>query len=291
MQIIVNRSRFASNFEKAEKLVKSNNSTLSVLVKDFYSKLDIQSFVCCRIWSGKKIKGSYNYILFGTDLNKHIGGLIISKEEVKELSKQCFILKKKFQGFIPLNMGDDREGLSYVNAVELFDFAKDYENDYFTLNSISITNGCLANDLESTERLKSIISKLRSKEIKYISAGGSYYLGFLHYGERFDIDEFRVGEFIIYGTIPFYEGDFTQFAMSAIHINLNVAMIYEDRKHVLIPIGSRKLDVDLSEIKDNNYQFVSKSTEYTILEYKSLPVVGDFIKIIPNYHSLIKLLR
>lgn len=290
MRVKVDLEIVRENVKRAEAICKSINASCSIMVKDFYSELEIQKEVTNRIWSSKNIRNSYNYILFQNNIWRHKGGLVITKKEVVDLSKRCKRYRRKFQGFVPVNMWDDREGLHIDDAISLMHFAKQYENKFFSLSSALITNGCLNDDLHSVQKLRLKIIKLKVNGAKYISIGGSYYLGKIFDNEikRGYIDEVRIGEYAMFGTIPFYD---KMLGKNAIVLELKVIKLYEDRKHALLKGGSSHVDTNLSELINDNVKFVSNSTEYTIVKYVNKPFLGSKIQFIPNYHSLIKLLN
>jgi len=292
MQINIEVENIVSNVKEAENICLDSGITVAVMVKDFYSKLRIQDRIENKIWSSKGVKNSYNYILFKNNIWRHKGGLVTTIDEVQKLSKSCKRYKRKFQGFVPINMFDDREGLSMFNAIRLIRFAKYYENKYFTLKAVSFTNGCLKDDLFSVDTLLKSILKLRLIGVNYVSVGGSYYLGkLLNDKLKKAIDEVRIGEFVLYGTIPFHDKKDYKIGLNALDVDMEIIAIYEDRKQALLKGGSSDLDTDLSELVSKGFEFVSVSTEYTIVKYENKPLLGDTVKFIPNYHSMIKLLR
>jgi hypothetical protein len=109
MLLKVDKEAIKFNVSKAESISKRIGSTCSVMVKDFYSSLKIQDNIDNRIWSSSNVKESYNYILFQNNVNTHKGGLIVSEEEVNKISLEAKKHKRKFQGFIPVNMFDRSE--------------------------------------------------------------------------------------------------------------------------------------------------------------------------------------
>lgn len=267
----------------------------SVMVKNFYSDTKIADIAIKNkvgLWSNN-LAGGINYILNANNIHKHLGGIVLDLNEVRKLSTMCLQHKRSFQGYIPIDAGDRREGLSLRNAILLKNLASEYENEYFTISSAMITSGCTNGIAPSLDELRTMAEVLKMNGFNYLSIGGSYYLGRLFTGQldNVGIDEIRFGEYALYGTTtPYFDVPDRWRGKEAIRVFAKVIWVYPDRKQFIVDVGQCKMDSDKSRVVSDDYSFSSCSTEYTVLNYeKNMPSVGDEVEFVPDYHSLIKL--
>lgn len=284
------RSAIESNIRNAKRLCATQGLSCSIMVKDFYQSLGIQNMVKETVWS-HSIGGCFNYKVGSNDVRRHSGGIILTADEAHYLRGCIEEYGLPFKGFVPVNLKDDREGLDIETALALIEKFKDLNDEFFSLNSVIITTGCLHGNIPTYSELKETCLRLRQAGVKYITIGGSHYLGWLSLGKDLTfVDDIRIGEYALYGTVPFYPLLDKDKGLKALEVYLEVVHIYKDRKQVLLSGGQTFFDADKSELLDDNYTFVHSSTEYTILSYKREPKIGDLVKFIPNYHSLLKII-
>jgi hypothetical protein len=291
MQIIVDRQSVLSNWATAEELCSAYGVTCSLMVKDFYASVGLQHLVIPRrIWSGESIQGGFNYVVGANQPGFHIGGLITDPEEFDEIVSDCERLSVSFEGVVPVNLLDDREGLSMDDVAWLKEIA-DNNRSNVTLDTALITSGCMHDKTPTPEELKEAIDVLKSLGFSSVSVGGSFYLGWLIDGILpNNVDDIRLGEYVLYGTIPYYPLKSQYKGSACLSVKLPIIRVYEDRKQVLLLGGATRLNSKDCEIVDRNFSFSNSSTEYTIVNYKEKPRVGDLVEMVPDYFSLSKLL-
>lgn len=292
--VVVDRSIILDNFRIAKEYLEARGVKASVMQKNFYSPLRIDEILegdYHQLW-GSHV-GSLNYVL-GESLYldpDYSGGIITTLEEALAVQYKYTSLRKKFKGYIPLNWGDDREGLDLESTLELLRQCTDLSNEYFDCSNIMLTSGCLHDEVPSYLDFEELCIVLGQNGCQNLSLGGSYWLQFDSFPEI--VEECRLGEFIIFGTIPFCGVDQPITGRPAVTVELKIAQVYKDRRQVLASGGSVYFDACYSKLLTPQLTFAQQSTEYTILSYiQDLSIKkGDTVRFLPNYHSLIKLLR
>lgn len=292
--INVDRAVIVSNFQTAKKYLEARGVKASVMQKTFYSPLCIDEALegeYYQLWGSHN--GSFNYVL-GQSLflsPDYAGGIVTTLDEARAIQYKYTSLKKKFKGYIPLNWNDDREGLSYEDTLDLLKECSELGNDYFDCMNVMITSGCLHNRVPSFGVFRDLCAALEYEGCKNVSLGGSYWLQFSEFPSI--VEECRLGEFIIYGTIPFCTKNNVISGKSSVEVELTVAQVYKDRGQALLSGGSVYFDAKNSQILSDTFIYESQSTEYTIVSYRGDQdvKVGEKVKFLPDYHSLIKLLR
>lgn len=291
MRIELDSGAIKRNYNKAKEFCSNSGVSCSVMVKDFYGGLGIQNIVDAKFWSNRVIKGGINYIVGSSEVGFNSGGIVLSHKDAVRLAKDAKDRKVNFVMYIPVNLVDNREGLTLYDAIALHSYAKGLENGFFRVGGAVITSGCMDDNVPSFMQLSAVVDTLKKVGFDLVSVGGSYYLGWIIDNKLpLGIDDMRIGEYVIYGTVPFYPIHSNNKGEPAIKVRLEIIAVYKERREVLLLGGSSKIDIDKSICLSGNFEFRNKSTEYTIMSYKSEPKVGEFVKFVPDYHSLIKLL-
>lgn len=290
MRVIVEQSKLLENLANAQKF--AGDATIAVMVKDFYAPIVDQqklNTMGVRFWSGSMYFG-YNYIVGNNRVGYHRGGIVMSVAECMKLKVDAENFESHFEAYIPMDVGDNREGLNRSEVIEMLLELKDTTSRYFTVAGVMITAGCLNADCLNDKDLLDIISLIRTMGYK-VSVGGSFFLGKAMLGTLPKVDEIRIGEFYLYGTIPFTP-ELAKLENAAIKVESEVVHVYPDRKHILVEGGRTKMDSRQAKVLDPNLKVVACSTEYTIMAYEGKePNIRDTVEFVPEYHSLITLLE
>lgn len=292
--IRVNPEIVKSNFEIAQKYLESRGVKASVMQKHFYGSLCIDEALdgsYYQLWG--QHYGSFNYLIGKSlELNAdYAGGIVSSIEEAVQLRDKYTTAEKPFKGYIPFNWNDDREGLDFEEGVALLQVCNSIQNEYFNCSNVMITAGCLHDNVPSNSKFFELCEQLRFFGCENVSVGGSFWLQVSNFHPI--VEECRLGEFIIYGTIPFLSREDTIKGSPAIKVELPILQVHKTRKQVVVAGGSTYFDAKNSEVLTKGFTFIQQSTEYTILSYEDTLTVnsGDKIEFLPDYHSLIKILK
>lgn len=282
MKVHLDRDIVDSNLAKVDAKFSSQGVEVAIMAKEFYSELLMKTTLRDGAVWGVGM-GQYNYVI-GKNTIYHKGG-IISVREAEHLSRECLGRKQSFEAYLPVNLLDDREGYEVRELVQIISKIKALENDYFKLVGACITSGCLHGNTPSFKELSEVTDILYYLGLEKISIGGSFYVGWKKLPKR--VTQIRVGEFILYGTIPYSKSGFR--GKPAITVTAEIIEIYPSRKHLLVDIGVAKYNPKESKVFSKGLEFVQASTEYTIFKYSKDYKVGQHIVIQPDYYSLIKL--
>ena len=272
MEWIVNISNIRKNIEKA---ISLSNVPIALMFKEFYKDLwyhiDTNGIRC-----------------FGLSLPKSI---CYSLGKASKINNGSFVVNKKnaldaiscgLQTFyIPINANDNREGLSIDMAVSLAKFIKEHCNKALIMGAI--TSGCM-NDKYPHKKALRFIDAETNMVMDGLSIGGSFWLG--KSVPEF-VSELRIGEYMLFGTIPFYKGE--NVGWNGIEIETSVIATYPERKQILIDAGYYHADMMECRLVNDKSEIVGCSSEYTILSVQKEYRVGNKIRFIPNYKSLVKM--
>ena len=274
MRVLINRQAVNSNIKKAKTL--AHNVPVSLLFKDFYEDIAdiIEEDVFDVFAMHRPLANCYS---IGRAKDFHTGTVVTSVNQIHEGLSQ---LKRVF---IPINMYDNREGLTVERVRRV---AKAIKKTYPALRIFGlVTSGCLNERAPSVEELWKVWDEL-SDVIYAISLGGSFWLGKDEALPPF-VRDIRIGEYMLFGTIP-YDSDKKKQGTNAITIEATVIGVYPERNHILIDCGYSIAEPDKCEYPKDVF-YVDSSSEYTILYTKAKYVVGNKIMMKPNYKSLVKL--
>lgn len=250
-------------------------SAISVMLKSFYE--DITAIIPeeLTIYS-KTIFGSVCYSLNEATAN-HSAAVVIDIDDFM----RCYQLGlRKF--YIPINTGDNREGLELSDARFLC-------NAMINLPGVvccaMVTSGCINERHLTLKELAALWSKLNDK-FAGISIGGSFYLQ-----KRIPkfVSDVRIGEFMLYGTIPYCD-KVSLFGRNALEVEMEVIGVFRERKQIIVKGGYERIDTKDSKLLSGGLVFVDSSSEYTIYsdpfdKYE----IGDKVSVVPSYKSLVKL--
>lgn len=277
MRVEFNLKNIKSNIEKAERI---SRKPISLMFKDFYEDLYYRIQPNNVVFS-KHIKDSVCYSIGNEACVCNEGCVIIRYE--KFLSLYSELGMRSF--YVPINAKDDREGLCVEEANDLCRKIKEYDRTVCLYGMI--TAGCLNEKHPSVKELCSIWNGLKNYIIS-ISIGGSFWLA------KCDIPDFisdiRIGEYMLFGTIPYNDKNELK-GLNGVQIKTNVIGCYPERKEIVLDCGYAMADVQESKIIDNSLTVVDVSSEYTMCKTEKIEryCIGDEVKIIPNYKSLVKL--
>ena len=274
MKVIIDTSAIEKNIAKAQKLV---NVPISLMFKDFYEDISRHINIPQKMnVFGLHLPDSVCYSINKAD-NINEGALVVSYEDYV----RCYQLGiRKF--YIPINAGDNREGLSTSDADQLAITI----NDDCEIRGL-ITSGCINDKAPSIKELCSIYDGI--KHIPSISLGGSYYLakGFL---PDF-VSDIRIGEYMLFGTIPYDNCDY-RLGENAIRLKTKVIESYAGDRF-LVDCGYSMADMDKCKpIGVSDFcRHIASSSEYSVYDqHLDDPFkVGEEIDFDINYKSLVKL--
>lgn len=284
MKVIVYTKNIIENIEKAQLFV---NVPISLMFKDFYE--DIYEHIADKIGNkifGLHLKNSTCYSI-GKATKDNSGAIVTSFVDVWKYlningNASCGI--RNF--YIPINAYDNREGVSIYEASKLTDEIRALSNSHiYGL----ITSGCLNNKYPSMERLYDIWDSLKGC-IESISLGGSFWLGQYDKLPRF-ISDVRIGEYMLFGTIP-YCNDEEKKGFNGIELQTKIIGIYPERNQLILDCGYSMADMSKCRIPYyTNLEYVDSSSEYTIMQcdHVSDYHIGDVVRFVPDYKSLVKL--
>jgi hypothetical protein len=274
LEVIVDTAAIERNIAKAQKLV---NVPISLMFKDFYDDISNHINIPQKMnVFGLHLKDSVCYSINKAD-DRNRGALVVSLEDYI----RCYQLGiRKF--YIPINAGDNREGLSASDADQL---ACKIDDDC-EIHGL-ITSGCISDKAPSIKELCSIFDSIN--HIPSISLGGSYYLakGFL---PDF-VSDIRIGEYMLFGTIPYDNCDY-RLGENGITLETKVIETFTDRKQILIDCGYSAANTNKSKLLNScDLSYIDSSSEYSIFHTDDIEniFVGDTISFIPDYKSLVKL--
>ena len=268
----INLSALERNIEKARLLV---NKPIALMFKDFYQciypNLNLHDVRCF----GISIPNSICYSL-GKATAMNDGALVISKNEVR----RCLDLGLRTL-YIPINAHDNREGLSVSNAINLL---RDIRSECNGIELVGlVTSGCLNEKHPNIDELWSLWYQLGSF-LNGFSLGGSFWLG---QSVPDFVTEVRIGEYMLFGTIPYYTGD--REGDNGIEIETSVLAIYPERGQIIVDCGYSLADMKDCKPIEAGITVIDCSSEYTILETRREFNAGETIRFVPNYKSLVKM--
>lgn len=280
MVIKINRKAIAYNIRKAEKI--ANGIPISIMVKGFYEWLfDLECVKQHKIYS-QNIPNSVCYALKSAGL-RHNGAVVADFDDFKECYYSCGI----HEFYIPRNMSDDREGLGLKDIKRLANIIRKNYPDVKLY--MMITSGCLNDRNPGLFLIQKEWRDWASDMFDGVSLGGSFYLSQCNLDELDFVTDIRIGEYALFGTIPFcYERELL--GRNAITVESEVIATYPDRRQIVVRGGYSEIDTDRCTLLSGGLTFADTSSEYTIyndpyLRYK----VGDKVEVVPNYKSLVKL--
>lgn len=279
MKLLVDTRVITDNIEKAGTL--TNVPAISLMFKDFYEDIH------CHL----DLKNEHT--IFSRNLNKSVCYSIGKANNNNSAAvivnvRQAFEYNVKFEiatFYLPINVNDNREGLSVNQA---YNVAADIKSVLPGCKIIGmVTSGCINSSYASMTELNSIWIAIKDV-VESISLGGSFYLGkcvrFPNY-----INEIRIGEYMLFGTIPYCNKESLCGAVG-LFVESEILGVYEDRKEIILDCGYSTFDAQNSQIRYNDLSFVNCSSDYAIYKYKDgYYRVGDKITFVPDYKSLVKL--
>ena len=87
-----------------------------------------------------------------------------------------------------------------------------------------------------------------------------------------------------------YCSNVSLFGSNAVTVEMDVIAIYRERKQILVRGGYEHLNTKESKLLSGGLEYVDSSSEYTIYNDPfDMYSVGDSIKVVPSYKSLITL--
>ena len=274
MEVIVDTAAIERNIAKAQKLV---NVPISLMFKDFYDDISNHINIPQKMnIFGLHLPDSVCYSINKAD-DRNRGALVVSLEDYI----RCYQLGIR-NFYIPINAGDNREGLSASDADQL---ACNIDDDC-EIHGL-ITSGCINEEAPSIEELCSIYDSIN--HIQTISLGGSYYLakGFL---PDF-VSDIRIGEYMLFGTIPYDDCDY-RLGENAIRLKTKVIESFKNDRF-LVDCGYSMADMDKCKpIGVSDFCFhIASSSEYSVYDQRLYAPfkVGEEIDFNINYKSLVKL--
>lgn len=250
-------------------LVRSLHSGISIalMFKDFYADFFDERFD--------------EYVCFGNSVKarRAVTTTITNREsswgKITTIYNECSARERIY---IPLEVGDKREGLSIDTAMSLAKSITDREK------WLLITSGCVDNVHPQLSDFESIWART-CNSFSGISVGGSFWVPYILHSS---VKEIRIGEFMLFGTVPYCEG--ILHGERAVTLECDIIAKYSDRRHLLIDAGKQNFNSVCSTLLTSGLSVVHSSCEYTTLEYdRDIFSVGDKVFFAPDYYSLITL--
>lgn len=302
MVIKIDRKAIAFNIHKAERITKG--VPVSIMLKGFYDYLaDIECVKTRKLYS----QGTPNSVCYALHSagSRHSGAVVADFDDFIECYRACGI--KEF--YIPFNALDDREGLDKRRCERLALRIRKSCDDVKLY--MMITSGCLNDKHPGLHQVEDEWRAWASVLFDGVSLGGSFYLAELESyistterrvycvtGALLDIQQpgpprfitdIRIGEYALFGTIPFCDRKHL-FGHNAITVESEVIGVYPDRRQIVVRGGYSEIDTDKCTLLSGGLTFSDVSSEYTIyndpfLRYK----MGDIVSVVPDYKSLVKL--
>lgn len=279
MKVVVYTKNIIENIEKAQTIT---NVPVSLMFKDFYE--DIYPYISENVSNkvfGLHLSNSICYSI-GKATKDNCGAIVTTAGDGFRYSVDMGINHL----YIPINANDNREGLSIYEASKLANEIKMFSSSHiYGL----ITSGCLNNNHPTEEKLYRIWRRL-SDDIESISLGGSFWLGQNSKLPSF-ISDVRIGEYMLFGTIPYCTNEEKQ-GLCGIELHTKVIGIYPERSQLILDCGYSMSDMNQCRIcYQDDLKFVDSSSEYTIMKCDNVSNyrIGDVVRFIPDYKSLVKL--
>lgn len=275
----INIANIEFNIRKAKSLV---NVPVSLMFKDFYEfilpEIDNSVLASAGDIYATQAEGAICFSI-GKYGSYHKGGLVISKRDAAKVLEMC-----KGVILIPIDAGDNREGLSVKAANDIAGYVRERSRKVSV--RAMITSGCLNDKHPSFARMDNIFNAL--KGFDGVSLGGSFWLSYGVLPEY--VTDVRIGEYMLLGTIP-YTSDRSKSGRNGIEIETKVCGVFPERDQFIVDCGYSLADLNsCSPSKDFEYKFVDSSSEYTIFQGDVSRVkTGDTFTFMPNYKSLVKL--
>lgn len=279
MKVLVDKSAIEANIKKAERIT---GKPIALMFKDFYEYVYPCIFVKNNILS-KHIDNSVCYSI-GCASTQNNGSIISCFQDALKFHNDFGI--KKF--YIPINANDDREGFCLYGAIKMANIVREKIPDAELTGMI--TSGCL------NEKKPTVLEFRKIMDVGCVfdrwSLGGSFYLG---HEEYFSFaDEIRIGEYMLFGTIPFCEKSHL-LGSNGITFKTRVLAVYPERNEFICDCGYSVCDVQncsfigFNRIKRAFIEFVDSSSDYAIFKGCKGVEVGSELLFAPNYKSLVKL--
>ncbi|WP_106828085.1 type III PLP-dependent enzyme domain-containing protein [Parabacteroides pacaensis] len=284
MKVVVYTKNIIENIEKGQSFV---NVPISLMFKDFYE--DVYEHITDKVknkFFGLHLKDSICYSI-GKAVKENSGAVVTSFSDVWKCfninGEGCYGIRNFY---IPINADDNREGLSIYETSKLA-----YEIKMLSSAHVYglITSGCLNKNHPSEEKLYRIWNSLRHC-IDSISLGGSFWLGKNGKLPNF-ISDVRIGEYMLFGTIPYCD-DKEKLGLNGVEVQTKIIGIYPERNQLILDCGYSMADLDKCRIDyQKDLKYVDSSSEYTIMQcdHVSDYRIGDLVRFVPDYKSLVKL--
>lgn len=251
-----------------------------LMFKDFYEGLAkyLPDDLIDGCWSLNLVESNC-YCLYSAGVI-HTGAVVVDVKNAEYLYDKYGI--KRF--YIPLDCGDGREGLSLKRAFHVADELT--EKPYSEVYGM-ITSGCMNSEAPTREKLDKIWKVMSAASADGLSLGGSYWIGREQLPDY--IKEVRIGEYMLFGTIP-YCSDNTKRGSNGVEIYTKVVAVYPERKQLIVDCGYKYADLSKCTMLCEGVHYVDSSSEYSVFSYET-PIynVGDVLHFIPNYKSLVML--
>lgn len=251
-----------------------------LMFKDFYEELAeyLPENLTDGCWS-LNLPESNCYCLYSAGFS-HSGAMVVDSKNAEYLYEKYGI--SRF--YIPVDCGDGREGLTLKQAFRVADELT--EHPWAEVYGL-ITSGCMNSAAPTRERLDKIWQVMSAASAEGLSLGGSYWIGREPLPDY--IKEVRIGEYMLFGTIP-YCYDASKIGPNGVWIYAKVVAVYPERKQLIVDCGYKYADLSKCTIQSGGVKFVDSSSEYSVFSYEtSIYKVGDTLHFIPNYKSLVTL--
>lgn len=202
-----------------------------------------------------------------------------SLSTIKALNEAAGRAGKIHQIIIMVELGEMREGVNRGDVISFYE--KVFDLPYIEVIGLGSNLGCMYGIEPTYDKLlllsnyKAQISKRFNKELKYISAGTSITLPLVEMESiPLDINHFRVGEAVFFGTSPLFNKQFLTLHTDTFHFEAN---IIELREKKIVPEGILG-DANIGHTAGFEGHDASETTVKAILDVGMLDVDKDDIE-------------
>jgi ornithine racemase len=253
---------------------------------------------------------------------QHFGGSVNSELiTIRALSEAADRLRTTHEIMLMVEMGDLREGILPENVLNTVQSILDFKSPYLKIRGLGGNMACLCDKFPNSENLF-ILDNLANDIEKYIgykfdkiSIGGSILLDWL--GNKIiphKINELRIGEAILLGTIPvanrrheslindafIFEGSILEIKdkKTKFHTNSNPLDRHnsepgkiETRRRAIVNFGKINTVPESLFSLEKNIHYIGSTSNYTVFDVTDCSrklVPGDELRFIPNYTAMIQ---
>ncbi len=336
--LFLNKEKLIHNVKTVKNLCDTANIELFAVTKCFCSNPDVIDLYYkggVRVFADSRISNlqKYDYsdikkvlirIPMLSEVEKVVEVADISLnseiEVIRKLSEEALKQNKVHEIILMIELGDLREGIVEESIESIVENVKDLKGVNLVGFGTNLTcYGAIIPDDNNLGKLVELSKNLNEKynlNIKYISGGNSSSVYKLLDGTLSkDINNLRIGEFILFGTETAYGEDYTEIHQDVFTLKTEIIELkvkdslptgnsgvnafgkkptFEDKgkmKRAIIAIGKQDVSIDNILPKDESIFVVGQSSDHTILDLtqcKTEYKVGDILEFKVEYTTLLE---